>query len=235
MHLLPRLQQGVVGHGLPRAGGQVVAQSVQDHRQTEPRPAAGAQHRQGGQQGGAPGGEQSPLPAHQVGQHPGGQLKAQAGQVEHPRRQTDLHRGEAPQGQQQHPGGPRQMKITQPLQQQEAAYLSFQIHEQPSFPYEKNMLREKRPTKKQPRTAPQLHKFSQRDRRENRKKGALLPGRPKLFPNNSITTPKAQPMGTPSFHKSCVYHSKKRTVCQGKRPQRGDTKNSSCINWGTML
>ncbi len=85
------------------------------------------------------------------------------------------------------------------------------------------MLREKRPTKKQPRPAPQLHKFSQRDRRENRKKGALLPGRPKLFPNTSSTTPKAQPMGTPSFHKSCVYHSKKRTVCQGKRPQRGAT------------
>ena len=41
--------------------------------------------------------------------------------MEHPLRQTDLHRGEAPQGQQQHPGGPRQMKITQPLQQQEAA------------------------------------------------------------------------------------------------------------------
>lgn len=86
------------------------------------------------------------------------------------------------------------------------------------------MLREKRPTKKQLRPAPQLHKFSQRDRRENRKKGALLPGRPKLFPNNSITTPKAQPMGTPSFHKSCVYHSKKRTVCQGKRPQGGYKK-----------
>ena len=121
--LSPCLEQGFVGDGLPGAGLEVIGQSGSRHGSVYPRYTVGDRHQQGGQgehglaeQEGAP-------PAQQVGQQPGGRLPPQADHVEQAFRQSDLHQGKAPQGEQQHPHAARRVEAGGPLQQQEGPLL----------------------------------------------------------------------------------------------------------------
>ncbi len=121
---LARLQHGFIGDGLPRAGLQVIPQGGNSQGQAYPGHPLGGRHQQRGEHEHHMAGRQGPLPPQHVRQQAGGQLAAQAHDMEHRLRQADLDQREPPQGQQQDPHASRRAEPHRPFQDQKGPFLS---------------------------------------------------------------------------------------------------------------